>query len=68
MVSLAESSIVNISVDHSAKLALAFRAGPRRSVPGANATLRAAMPLRTAFGFLARPAAVNTLRLKQPRH
>ena len=33
MVSLAESSIVNISMGDSAKLALAFRPGPRRQRP-----------------------------------
>jgi len=49
MMSLAESSIVNISMGDSAKLALAFRLDRAASVPGANATLGAAMPPRTAF-------------------
>jgi hypothetical protein len=51
MVSLAESSIVNISMGDSAKLALAFRPGPRRQRPRSKRNLGAAMPPRTAFWF-----------------
>jgi hypothetical protein len=51
MVSLAESSIVNISTGDSAKLALLSDLDRAASVPGANATLGAAMPPRTAFWF-----------------
>ena len=51
MVSLAESSIVNISMGDSAKLALLSDLDRAASVPGANATLGAAMPPRTAFWF-----------------
>jgi len=69
MVSLAESSIVNISMGDSAKLALAFRPGPRRQRPRSKRNLGGPRCRREQlFGFLARPAADNTLRLKQPSH
>jgi hypothetical protein len=69
MVSLAESSIVNISMGDSAKLALAFPtwtappASPEQTQPWGPRCRREQL-----FGFLARPAADDTLRLKQPRH
>ena len=68
MVSLAESSIVIYLWTIPLNSLLLSELDRVASVPGANATSGPRCRREQLFGFLARPAAVNTLRLKQPRH
>jgi hypothetical protein len=67
MVSLAESSIVIYLWTIPLNSLLLSELDRVASVPGANATSGPRCRRQQLFGFLA-PAAVNTLRLKQPRH